>query len=131
MEDKNTHYQFPLIIYDAHCPMCKRFKMALEKYDADKVLRFVSLYDDQLYQDFAILDPEECFETIHCLVSEEKVLKGGEAIHYIAGFVPKVHDFKWLLDNEATKKAVGAFYNSLNAVRKSISRPKGCCQKKL
>jgi predicted DCC family thiol-disulfide oxidoreductase YuxK len=108
-------YQLPLLIYDPDCPLCLRFKQALEFLD--KSLLFVSVQDSLLYDSFKDLKKEECLEKIHMITKEKKILKGIEVVDYLAETLPVVKKFSWLLENDQGKKAKEFFYQKVEELR--------------
>lgn len=118
----------PLLIYDSECTMCQRFQQGLALLDKNKEIHYASVHDESIYQRFTMLNPEQCRQTVHLVVSKKEVLKGHEVVEHLIEIIPGVKKFAWLLDSEQGKKAVEFFYNKVNQIKQ---KSKGCshCKK--
>ncbi|MFY7991668.1 MAG: thiol-disulfide oxidoreductase DCC family protein [Bacteriovoracaceae bacterium] len=117
-----------VLIYDAECPLCARFKQGLELMDTSKKLRFVPLQDAQLFEEFPELNQEDCKSQVHLITEERKVLKGSEVVDYLIKSLPGVSKLSWLLDSESGKKATQFFYQKVEELREILKEKEDCNQ---
>ena len=70
---------FPHLIYDPSCPMCLRFKQALKRLAVDQnfSISFTPVDDPDLTIKFPFIQQEECEKTLHLIIDDQKILKGG------------------------------------------------------
>ena len=121
------NYQLPILIYDSECMMCTRFKQALEKLDSQGEINFVSLHEEKLYQNFPELNPDDCHDKVHLIDEKRNLYIGVEIVEVLKEKIPAINKISWLLEQEATKKALNFFYEKVNELRKSKINPcKGC-----
>ena len=113
----------PVLLFDAECTMCKRFQKALEMIDVKKVIKYVSIYDENIYIEFPFLSKDDCEGVIHLVDTDLKVYRGGEVISFLAKTYPGVKKFSWLLDSDSSKRALDLFYNRVSESRKT---KRGC-----
>ena len=124
MEDQKKY----ILFYDDECSFCYRFKQALEHYDEENSLLFYSIRDEQTYEEFPFLDPEKCHDQVHLINPEGDIFVGPDVIAEIVKIIPKVSKLTWLLDNQASKKALDLFYGAVNNLRKSKVNPCRKCR---
>lgn len=123
-------YHLPVILYDPECPLCLRFKQALQFLD--KEMSFVSVREDEIYCDFPELRRQECLEKVHLITKERLILAGPDVVDYLMKTLPAVSKFSWLLDNEQGKKVKDFFYQKVEELREMSSKKDDCnqCPKK-
>lgn len=128
MSNCSTKYT---VIYDAECPLCKRFTQALGIMDSKNRISFKELLDQSVYLKYPQLSQSECAEIVHMIDHKGNIYKGGEVISELAKTIPGVSKISWLIDSESSQKASDFFYNSLNKIRKFQSTMADCpkCQK--
>lgn len=117
MLNSNEKY---IIFYDPECPLCERFKKALNYIDNSKVITFKSIHDPEVFEQFPELSKEACFDEVHMMNSKKKIFKGGEVITELLTLFPGVSKLSWLIEKESSQKAADFFYKSLNNIRKSL-----------
>lgn len=114
------------IIFDSECPLCLRFKQGLEFMDSSKKLRFLSLQDSNVFDEFPDLNPESCQSQVHLITSDRKILKGPEVVEYLIKTLPAVSKLSWLLDSESGKKATQFFYQKVEELREILKEKEDC-----
>jgi predicted DCC family thiol-disulfide oxidoreductase YuxK len=121
----------PFIIYDPECPLCVRFKQALEHMDFDFSLSFYPLDHPELLREFPKLDQDKINKEVHLILDDEgkNILKGHEVIEYLAKRNSTVKKFAWLLDTDVGEKASHFFYKSVNKLRESLHNHCSTCRK--
>lgn len=124
------NYKIPCIIYDSNCTMCKRFKEALERMDTNKVYSFYSIHDESLYEAFPFLSKEACHEKVHLVESPDRVYQGGDIILALKNEIPLINKISWLLDHEASMKAINFFYDKVSELKNSKLNTCADCKKK-
>lgn len=105
-----------IIFYDEDCTLCKRFKQGLELIDTKNTLKFRTIYDEKVYEEFPELKFEECEEEVH-MISDGKVYRGPEVIEELVKIIPGVKKFAWLIEKDSSKSAFAAFYGQINDMR--------------
>ncbi len=122
----NNKYKLPLIIFDSNCNLCCRFVKSLKILDSKNSLNFESLYHEDLYFEFDMINFEDCKKEVHLILNNENVLKGTEVVEYLILKIPGVKKISWLIVSEATKGAMDLFYRKLNSIRKKKQRCRTC-----
>ena len=122
----------PCLLFDPDCPMCLRFKQAIERIPFDEEISFRSIYDENLLEDFPFLEKSDFHKEVHLVVDQDppQVLVGAEVIEYLAMHNPQVKKLAWLLDTKVGEKASQVFYQSLNKIRQSLQNHCPKCKKK-
>ncbi len=118
-------YHLPLVLYDAECPLCLRFKQGLEFLD--KNLNFVSARDEDIYSVFPELSRQECLEKVHLITEEKKILKGPEVVDYLANRLPGVSKLAWLLETDKGQKVKEYFYQKVEELRELSKKSSEDC----
>lgn len=122
-------YKLPILIYDSECTMCTRFKQALERIDTGNEINFVSIHEDELYEAFPELNRDDCYDKVHLIDENRKIYVGASIVEVLKDKIPTINKLSWLLDKEATKKALNVFYEKVNEFRKSKLNPCKACHK--
>ena len=120
----------PILIYDAECSLCERFKKALDFIDKEGRIQKVPLQEEWLYEKFTELDKEECLDVSHLIDEKGQILKGPEVVEYLVSFYPGVKHFSWLIESESGKKAVDFFYDKVSQIRKNLKDDCPDCRSK-
>lgn len=119
----------PIILFDSECPLCVRFKDSLKMIEGTEKITPVSIYDEQVYIDFPLLNKEKCESKVHYISSEGHILAGEEALEHLIKLFPIVNKFSWLIESNMGKKAVNYFHNMTNKYRKTLIKKCGTCTK--
>ena len=127
MTKKISKYKSPCLIYDEECPLCLRFKQALERSKVSQKVNFYPLQDQSLYKEFPFLNPERTKEVIHFVTHELKVLTGENAIEELIKYDPIVKKFSWLVESKMGQKALSIFYKTSDKYRKSLRKRCNLC----
>ena len=114
-----NQYKLPLLLYDANCTLCTRFKNALQNLPNGDEISYISLHEPQIYKTFPNLSFEECNDVVHLITENNEILKGPQVIEYLVRFFPGIKKLAWMVESNAGKKAVELFYNVVNNYRKS------------
>ncbi|MCO4753405.1 MAG: DUF393 domain-containing protein, partial [Bacteriovoracaceae bacterium] len=115
---------------DEQCPLCVRFKQALQFIDKEEKIQMTPLQESWIYESFPQLEKSECEQTIHLLDESGRVLKGGQVVEYLIANYPGVKKFAWLVESESGKKAVNFFYDKVNELRDKVKKDCHGCGKK-
>ena len=110
----------PILIFDSECSLCQRFTDSLKRMEHTSHISFNSLNDIEVFEQFPILDKEECEKEVHLLVGSNEVLKGPKAVEYLITLNPTVKKISWLIQSNAGQKAIDIFYKSSNLYRQSL-----------
>ena len=116
----------PVLLFDSECALCVRFTQGLKFLDKKKIINLLPIQDEAIYEEFTFLNFEDCSEVIHLIDEDGKVHKGGEVIKYLALKIPGVSKLSWLIESDSTQKAMDAFYEKVNSVRKSNQEKRNC-----
>lgn len=121
----------PILFYDSECPLCVRFKQALEHTQFDIKIDYISLKEKAELSEFDFLNSDELHKEVHLLLSQNplNVLKGEELIAFLAHHNERVKKFAWLLETDVGKKASEVFYHSVNRLRQSLRNHCPKCKK--
>ena len=114
------NYQLPFIIFDPECPLCVRFKQAIERLAFDIEIKFYPIDDKGLLEEFSFLKEEEIDSEVHLVLENNRAIKGADVISYLASHNNSVKKYAWLLETNVGKKASEAFYHSVNRLRESL-----------
>jgi len=118
-------FKLPLLIYDAECPLCVRFKQGLERLDAQRRVCYIPLQEEGVFSAFPQLDRAACAAKVHYLREDGAVLVGGEVVTELLKHFPGVDKFGWLLDSDVGRKTVDFFYERVEAFRRT-AQEKSC-----
>lgn len=119
----------PIVIFDQECPLCVRFKQSLLFLDKGHEFEFIALQEEYLFQKYKILNKSECEKDIHVLLSEDKVLRGSEAISFIISKYSAAKKFSWLIESESGQKAINTFYDKVSQLRTKYKKNCPKCNK--
>jgi len=121
MEEIHERKEFsPILLFDSECPLCERFANSIARMESTEHIKLEPLSNSNLYQDFPILNYEQCKKEVHLLLSKDEVLKGAKVIEYLITLNPKVKKISWLIQSNAGQKALDIFYKSSNLYRESL-----------
>lgn len=121
----------PLILFDPDCPLCVRFKQAIEHLNFDCEIFFTPYDNPRLQERFPHLNPTELSKEVHMVCDEagHNVIKGEEVIEFLVKHNPKVKKLAWLLESNVGEKASHIFYKSVNKLRESLQHHCSNCRK--
>lgn len=122
MEGQMNAPQLPLILYDERCPLCHRFKQALERVPTLSHYSFVSIDRDEIYEIIPELNRDDCHDRVHLVDQHGKIFSGSDVIDVLIREYPEADKFAWLLDSEAAKKSRDLFYQAVNKCRKLMTK---------
>lgn|GEM_PF-636676 len=128
-----SKYKTPCLLFDNECPLCKRFKMSLERIELRDInLSFYEIQDEGIYQAFPFLNAERVNKEIHLVLSNDppKVIHGAEVLTFLIDKNPKIKKFSWLIDSDMGQKAVNTFYSSVNSLRSHLRSHCSKCKNK-
>ncbi len=118
----------PVLIYDAECPFCLRFKMALIKLmGPTPLLEFISIQDENLYIQYSHIDPLLVSQELHVISDQGQLLIGTAAITYLLTMVPLAASFVWLIESRGGQKALDFFYQQVKKRREMLINRCGQC----
>ena len=132
LEESNTKsctFPLPVILYDNECNLCIRFMKAFERIPNTSEYSFIPIQNEEIFSTFPQLDREECFETLHLIDKDGKILKAGEATSFLIKKFPMVAKFKWLIEKDMGKKTISIFYDVVNKYRQAIKKSCPKCGK--
>ncbi len=119
--------KLPLLVYDAQCPLCVRFKQGLERLDVNQRVCYVALSESEVFARYPQLNAADCASQIHYVREDGAVLVGGEVITELLKHFPAVGKLAWLLETEVGKKAVNFFYQQVENLRQKIKADEESC----
>ncbi len=120
-------FKLPLILYDAQCPLCLRFKQALEHWDASQSISYVPVDTPEIYEKFPQLDRAACEQRVHLLRADGTLISGGALIAEVVRSIPQISRVAWLLETEAGQKASEFFYQTVDSLRQRLKdADEGC-----
>ncbi|WP_372654396.1 DCC1-like thiol-disulfide oxidoreductase family protein [Halobacteriovorax sp.] len=121
MEVQSTSESFsPILIYDSECSLCERFASTIKRMDSTSHIELISLKEEEVYENFPILNRLECEKEVHLLIEADQVLKGPKVIEYLITLNPTIKKISWLIQSNAGQKAMDIFYKSSNLYRESL-----------
>jgi predicted DCC family thiol-disulfide oxidoreductase YuxK len=129
MDEKSI--KLPVILFDPECPLCVRFKVALERMNFDEPIFFQPLNSQIVIDNFPHLSQEELSKEVHLILDEKGIqsLKGAEVIEYLAKHNESIKKLSWLLESNVGEKASHLFYNTVNKLRESLHNHCSNCRK--
>jgi len=119
--------KLPLLVYDADCPMCVRFKQGLERFDVNNRVSYVPLTDEEVFKLYPQLNRESCRAVVHYVREDGSVVVGGEVITEPLKHFPGAQKLAWLLESEMGRKTAEFFYQKVEAVRQKILSDEAAC----
>lgn len=127
MEEKES-YELPILLYDSHCELCKRFKLSLERVPGTDHINMVSIHDHKVYEKYEQINFEDCKEELHYLDSDGAVHKGEKVLSLLIEQFPLVKKFSWLIQSGMGQKAVKYFYDKVDQYRDELLKRCGNCK---
>lgn len=118
-----------IILYDANCPLCNRFKQGLSHLLPSQ-FEFRSIQDENTLLDFPQFTREQLLQTVHMVTPEGNILTGADLIEVMAKHTPVVSKFAWLLETGVGHKATEFFYEKINQMKQQLTEKCGSCNKK-
>ncbi len=128
-EKKDYSFPLPIILYDRECHLCVRFMNSFKRMPNTSDYSFIPIQNEEIFSTFPQLNREECFETLHLIDENGKILKAGEATSFLIEKFPMVDKFKWLIEKDMGKKTISVFYDVVNKYRKAIKKSCPKCGK--
>lgn len=119
--------KLPILIYDAQCPMCVRFKQGLERWDVSKRVTYVPLDHTEVFVRYPQLSPAACAAQVHYLREDGVILSGGAVITELMKHFPAVGKLAWLLETDIGKKTADFFYKQVDGVRQKMKADEEAC----
>jgi predicted DCC family thiol-disulfide oxidoreductase YuxK len=119
--------KLPLLIYDAQCPMCQRFKQGLERWDLSGRVCYVPLDHAEVFARYPQLDREACEARVHYLREDGVVLTGADVVTELVKHFPAVGKLAWLLETDMGKKTAEFFYKQIDSVRQKMKAEEESC----
>ena len=119
--------KLPILLYDEKCPLCVRFKQSLQRLEGGDEINFVSIYNDEVYEQYSELDKDQCHEVVHLIRKDKSIISGERVIKHLIQLYPLVNKFAWLLDSNMGQKAVNYFHSMTNKMRKDLKRKCPSC----
>lgn len=99
----------PILLYDEKCSLCLRFKQAFERLPGASNITLISIYNEEVFNNFPQLDPEATFQEMHYLDGEGNIFAGKDALTQLMVEFPLVKKFAWLIESNMGQKAVSYF----------------------
>ncbi|MDD0854222.1 DUF393 domain-containing protein [Halobacteriovorax sp. GB3] len=115
------------LFFDNECPLCLRFKQALERLPGTEHIQMISIHSEEL-KNFPMIDIEECKKQVHLLTEDNDVLVGQDVAEYLIQYIPGVSKFAWLLDTEVGKRAMTKIYRLSEKYRKAVMKTCPSCR---
>ncbi|MBY0518702.1 MAG: DUF393 domain-containing protein [Bacteriovoracaceae bacterium] len=119
--------KLPLLVYDAQCPLCVRFKQGLERWDTTNRICYVPLENPDVFIKYPQLSFEACREKVHYLKEDGEILIGADVVSELIRHYPGVGKLAWLLETDVGKKTVEFFYQKVESVRQKIKSDEEKC----
>ena len=125
----HDRFYLPILLYDDECPLCLRFKQAMERLNGHESINKVSIHDRDVYQVLPQVTYEQCQQAVHFIEVNGEVFKGAEAVRKLMHHLPLVEEFGWLAESEMGKKAVDYFHDMAERYRKQLQNRCPSCKK--
>jgi len=84
----HTHPQRDTVLYDGNCRFCRSQIAILRRCDLAGSLRFTSLHDASVADDFPEIGREELLEQMHVVDTRGRARGGAEAVRYLSRRLP-------------------------------------------
>jgi len=124
----NTQMKKAVILFDPHCPICQQIKNLLILMGFKKNIRFVSVYDQKVYQKYPELNFWECRKVVHLLSPTGSVFKGEGIITYLLDSSKGISRYAILYKNPLAKTFFKLSYIVLSDLRDKLSKECPTCQ---
>jgi len=77
------------VIYDDHCPMCRRMRAIIRRLDWLNVVDFADISDwSTLARKFPSLDRERCLQAMHLIDEQGRIFAGFPAFRRLMAAIP-------------------------------------------
>ena len=84
------------VLFDGHCPICRKSVEALGRWDRDGILEFLSAEDPAVYRRFPHLSDSALRESIHLVGPRGRVWEGAGAVEELLSVLPRLSWLRWL-----------------------------------
>lgn len=121
----------PIILFDPDCPLCVRFKQAIQHMNFDIEIHFTAYTNPKIIEQFPHLQELDFSREVHMICDDKalNVIKGEQVIEFLVKHNPKVKKVAWLLESNIGEKASHYFYKSVNKLRESLQHHCSNCRK--
>lgn len=111
------------IYYDSQCPLCCRYRQALNLLAKDQ-LEWIDIYTQPE------ANQAELLSVIHIKLSDGSILRGPEAMETIIKAIPGAERFSWLIDSNSAQKALNIFHETSDRLRRRLMKSCSSCHNK-
>ena len=118
----------PILLFDEKCPLCLRFKQAFERIPGTGRVALISIYNEEVYENFPQINPEAAFQEIHYLDEEGRVYAGKDALTQLMVEFPLVKKFAWLIESNMGQKALSYFNQVAKNYREKLIKDCNNCK---
>ena len=109
------------LFFDRRCPLCCRFKEAIERWDAAGAIAVVDVVDPETAERFPQVDLEWARRELTVLEpADGATFQGGEALQRLTRLLPGIRRLAWAYRLPGVTPVVGQLYRAVNRRRKRL-----------
>lgn len=126
----HTHPEHDIVLYDGQCRFCRSQIALLRRFDLGKSLRFTSLHEPSIVEDFPELARDDLLSQMYVIDTTGCARGGAEAVRYLARKLPPLWPLAVLLHIPGTLPLWNALYRFIarNRMRIAGSCEDGTCR---
>ena len=110
-----------ILFYDSKCPLCRRFRDAVEHWDRNKSVDLIDLHAHDTGDRYPQLDLPAALEQLTVMESgEQEVHRGAAALKRLADVLPGIRRLSWVYQLPGVTPAVNRVYNAVQRRRKQL-----------
>ena len=109
-----------ILFYDDGCPLCRRFKAAIESWDSDALIEVVDLADAETQERFRNQDLSSAREQLTVCDRLGNLSHGVEALRRLTHLLPGIRRLTWAYRLPGVMPAVGKLYRAVHRRRKQL-----------
>jgi len=108
------------LFYDRDCPLCRRFKKAIETWDREGLIEVVDLADDRTPDRFSTVDLAAARQELSVSDRLGHLSQGGEALRRLTRLLPGIRRLAWVYRLPGVTPMVGRLYGTVHRRRRQL-----------
>ena len=108
------------LFYDRDCPLCRRFRKAIETWDREGLIEVVDLADDRTAGRFGTVDVEAARRELSVSDRLGHLSQGVEALRRLTQLLPGIRRLAWVYRLPGVTPMVGRLYGTVHRRRRRL-----------
>ena len=108
------------LLYDADCPLCRKFVRIIERLDGNDNIEIISVEEGEVDGRFDHIDMARARQELTVCDQLRRPWHGIEAIRRIGEFLPGIRRLSWAYRLPGITPAIGKVYRGVNRQRRRL-----------